>query len=333
MTEGEDSGTIGAMPYRDFQELFGQGRYQEAARYAEQETQREPGSAQFWLTQQAKALIRLSDYRSALEVGGRALALEPGNPFAVAVTADALLGLERLEEALPRFEELLRSPRLQEKGRKGTLECLGGLRRWSDALERLAAWGLPEGEALPWRVKALSGLGRYEESLECCRRWLELKPHHPPALWARTELEVRAQGLPATLETMGRLARIPSLPGIYQEIYASLSRKAGQPEEAMKAYERIGAEGEQARIQKQKAFTLAKSGREAEAIALLEELLKLEPKDRYLHASYAAACRRVGELERAINFYNQLLGRHPEERSLYGRIKGLQKKLAEGQRP
>jgi tetratricopeptide (TPR) repeat protein len=321
------------MSYRDFQELYGQGRYPEAARYAEQETRKEPGSEHFWLTQQAKALIRASDYKSALEVGGRALALRPDDPFAVAVTADALLGLERLEDALPRFEELLRSPRLLEKGRKGALACLGGLRRWSEVLERLAAWGSPEQDALPWRVKALSGLGRHEEALECCRRWLEVKPHHPPALWARTELEVRTQGLEAALQTMSRLARIPSLPGIYGEIYASLSRKAGRPEEAMKAYERIGAQGEQARIQKQKAFTLAKSGREPEAIVLLEELLKLEPGDRYLHASYAAACRRVGELERAINFYNQLLGRHPEERTLYGRIKGLQKKLAEGQRP
>jgi tetratricopeptide (TPR) repeat protein len=321
------------MPYRDFQELFEQGRYPEAARYAEQEARGDPGSTQFWLTQQAKALLRLSNYRGALELAGQALALEPGNPFAVAVSADALLGLQRLEEALLRFEELQQSPRLQQKSRKGILECLGGLRRWSEALERLAAWSLPEEQALPWRVKALSGLGRGEEALECCRRWLELKPHHPPALWARTELEVRTQGLEAALQTMGRLARIPSLPAIYREIYASLSRKAGRPEEAVKAYERIGAEGEQARIQRQKAFTLAKSGREPEAITLLEELLKLEPKDRYLHASYAAACRRVGELERAVNFYNQLLGRYPEEHSLYGRIKGLQKKLAEGKRP
>jgi tetratricopeptide (TPR) repeat protein len=321
------------MPYRDFQELFEQGRYPEAARYAEQEARGDLRSVQFWLTQQAKALVRLSNYRGALELAGRALALEPGNPFAVAVSADALLGLQRLEEALPRFEELQQSSRLQEKSRKGILECLGGLQRWSEALERLVAWSLPEEQALPWRVKALSGLGRCEEALECCRRWLELKPHHPPALWARTELEVRTQGLEAAVQSMGRLARIPSLPAIYREIYASLSRKAGRPEEAVKAYERIGAEGEQARIQRQKAFTLAKSGREPEAITLLEELLKLEPKDRYLHASYAAACRRVGELERAVNFYNQLLGRYPEEHSLYGRIKGLQKKLAEGKRP
>ena len=79
---------------------------------------------------------------------------------------------------------------------------------------------------------------------------------------------------------------------MYREIYASLCRKAGRPEEAVKAYETIGAQGEQSRIQKKKAFTLAKSGRELEALPLLEELLKNEPADKYLHSSYAAACRR-----------------------------------------
>jgi tetratricopeptide (TPR) repeat protein len=212
---------------------------------------------------------------------------------------------------------------------RGERECLAGLQRWELILERLAGWNLPEEQSLPWRVKALSALGRNEEALESCRRWLELRPHYSPALWEASELETRVSGLEAAVEKAGRLARIPSLPQVYREIYASLCRRAGKPEEAVKAYETIGAEGEQSRIQKKKAFTLAKSGREQEALTLLEELLKSEPADRYLHSSYAAACRRIGELERAINFYNRLLTVHPEERSLYGRIKGLQRKLEE----
>ncbi len=307
-----------------------QGSFEEAACFAEQQSARQQGSAEFWLTQQARALVRAGDHKNALQLGRRALGIDPGNPFAVAVTADALLGLSRLPEALRHYEELLQSPRLFERGRKGVLECLAGLKRWEEVLRQAAAWGLPEQQSLPWRVRALSALGRDEEALESCRRWLELKPHYPPALWESAELEIRTAGLGATLEKMGRLARIPSLPQVYREIYASICRRAGRPEEAMRAYEKIGAQGEQARVQKKKAFTMAKSGREREAIPLLEELLKAEPGDKYLHSSYAAACRRIGEVERAINFYHQLLGLHPEERSLYGRIKGLQKRLEEG---
>jgi tetratricopeptide (TPR) repeat protein len=320
------------MSYQEYQRLLTQGKYLEAARFAEQQAgsvSESHESEEFWLTQQARALIRAEDHEAALKVSRRALDIAPDNAFAVAATADALLGLKRLEEALEHYEELLRSPRLLRQGRKGVLECLAGLKRWELILERLSGWNLPEEQSLPWRVKVLNALGRNQEALESCRRWLELRPHHPPALWEASELETRVNGLDAAVEKAGRLARIPSLPQIYREIYASLCRKAGRPEEAVKAYERIGAEGEQSRIQKKKAFTLAKSGREQEALPLLEEMLKSEPADKYLHSSYAAACRRIGELERGINFYNRLLTLHPEEHSLYGRIKGLQRKLEE----
>ena len=321
------------MSYQEYRRLLNEGRFQEAARFAELQAGQQAGSGgseEFWLTQQARALSGAGQHAAALEVGRRALSLSPSNPFAVAATADALLGLRRFSEALEHYEELLRSPRLLSQGRRGVLECLAGLKRWEHLLERLSAWNLAEEHSLPWRVKALSALGRNQEALQGCRHWLELRPHHPPALWEASELETKVNGLEAAVEKAARLARIPSLPQVYREIYASLCRRAGRPEEAMKAYETIGAQGEQSRIQKKKAFTLAKSGREPEALPLLEELLKEEPADKYLHSSYSAACRRIGELERAVNFYNKLLTLHPEERSLYGRIKALRRRLEEG---
>ena len=304
-----------------------QARYEEAARYAEQEAQSGSDSDEFWLTQQAKALVRSNNFKAALEIAQQALDRDPSNPYAVAVTADALLGLDLPEKALMRYEEILPSPRLVGKGRNGVLQCLSTLKRWEELLQRIESWSLPEADALSWQVKAFGATGREEEALETCRRWLELRPHYPPALWERTELEIRTQGIETVLEKMGRLVRIRSLPKIYGEIYASLCRRAGRPDDAIKTYERLGAEGEQPKIQKKKVFVMAKSGREREAIPLLEELLKAEPADMYVHSSYAAACRRVGDLERAINFYNQLLGLHPEERALYGRIRRLQKQL------
>ena len=307
-----------------------QRRYEEAARHAEREAQNGTDSDEFWLTQQAKALVRSNNFSAGLEIAQRALDRDPSNPYAVAVTADALSGLDLQEKALDCYEEILASPRLVRKGRIGVLRCLSALKRWEELLQRIESWGMPEAEALPWSVKAFGATGQEEEALEACRRWLALEPHSPPALWERTELEIRTQGMEAVLEKMGRLVRIQSLPKIYGEIYASLCRRAGRPDDAIKAYERLGAEGEQVKIQKKKVFTMAKSGREMEAIPLLEELLKAEPADIYVHASYGAACRRVGDLERAVNFYHQLLGLYPEERGLYGRIKRLQKQLETG---
>jgi tetratricopeptide (TPR) repeat protein len=316
-----------SMSYRDFQQLMKQGKFKEAADYAENESLQNPTPSEFWLTQRARALVRGSEYKSALQIAQQALDLNPVSPYALAAKADALVGLKRFDEALEHFEELLDDSRLSWKGRRGILICLSGMRRWEELLQRLAGWDLSEKEAIPWRTRGLHGLDRIEEALRACGRWLELSPHDAQALWERTEMEIRQEGLEATLERMGRLARIPSLPPVYREIYASLCRRAGKPEEAVKIYDRMATQEGHIRAQKKQVFTMAKSGQEREAIPLLEELLRGEPEDMYLHSSYAAACKRIGEAERAINFYNKLLGLFPEARSLYGRSKNLQRHL------
>jgi len=123
------------------------------------------------------------------------------------------------------------------------------------------------------------------------------------------------------------MIRIPSIPRVYREIYASLCRRAGKPEDALQEYEKLESGGVDPKIQRQQAFTLAKSGREKEALPLLEESLRADPNDKYLHASYKAACGRIGEVERAVNFYQALLGQHPGVKSLYGHIRRMQGKL------
>jgi len=92
---------------------------------------------------------------------------------------------------------------------------------------------------------------------------------------------------------------------------------------ALKQYEKIVNIASDPNIHRKKAFALAKSGREPEAIALMEELLKLNPKDYYVHSAYIPACRRVKQLDRAMEFYQKLLESYPAEKSIYGRLKKL----------
>jgi tetratricopeptide (TPR) repeat protein len=119
---------MAAMSYQEYQRLLKQEQYPEAARYAEQQAEDQAGSSgdseAFWLTQQARALNRAGEHAAALEPGRRALDRSPENPFAVAATADALFGLQRLEKALAHYQELLASPRLLQQGRKVELEAL-----------------------------------------------------------------------------------------------------------------------------------------------------------------------------------------------------------------
>ena len=170
---------------------------------------------------------------------------------------------------------------------------------------------------------ALEGQNRTDEAIDICHQWLKDNPDHPQALWALTALEIKRDGFDAVLTRMGRLARIPSRPTIYKEIYASLCKRAGKPELALKQYEKLGQTASDPNIHRKKAFALAKSGREPEAIELMEELMKLNPKDYYVHSAYIPACRRVKQLDRAMEFYQRLLESYPDEKSIYGRLKKL----------
>ncbi len=313
--------------YSEFRKLMNLGKYSEAARYAEREQLDGSGQNVFWLTQQAVALIRSSEYESALKVSEEALAMDGANPYAVIASADALFGLDRPEEALNYYKDTLKFDRLSQRSQRGVLECLSKLKNWQEMLLNISTWEMAEQYKYRYRVKALAALGRHDEAIEECNKWLQLQPHNHNALWELTELEIRRDGLDSVVGKMGKMARIPSLPPIYKEIYASLCRKAGKPDEAIKAYSKIEAGGANLRIQQKTAFTLAKTGREREAIPMLEELLRAEPGNKYLRSSFEAACGRIGELEGAINFYNRLLGLFPEERSLYGRIKRLEARL------
>lgn len=313
--------------FAEFQQLLKQKRYKDAAGLAEKECQKNSSPDPFWLTQQAVALVRAGEPERALAAAKQALAVDPSNPYAIMVAADSLLQLGRVEESLAHYREALAFGKVAPRGRKGALDCLSRLSRWDDMISLLAEWALPEEESTPWKVKALAGLGRREESIAECTRWLGRVPDHPPALWALTELEVERDGLAPVIERMERTLRIPSLPPVYREIYASLCRKAGRPEAALREYEKLEAQGAGPRVQKRQAFLLARSGKESEALPLLEELLRAEPADMYLHSSYEAACKRMDDTERAINFYTTLLVLHPEAKGLYGRIRTLRRRL------
>ncbi|OQY12294.1 MAG: hypothetical protein B6I30_05110 [Desulfobacteraceae bacterium 4572_187] len=56
---------------------------------------------------------------------------------------------------------------------------------------------------------------------------------------------------------------------------------------------------------------------------MMEELLKVDPKDIYIHSSYVSACKESEQVERALKFYEELVELNPEETTLYGRIKNI----------
>ena len=313
--------------YQEYTELLKKKRYGEASRLAELAYLEGDKNNPFWLTRQAAALSRGKRFEEALDIARQALALSPSNPYAILAVAEALFGLNRAEEALEYYEEIGEEPRLLSISQRGILDCLVKMKEWDRILELISRWRMPPDKRGRFEVKALAAENRLAEAIQSCGKWLEIKPDDPEALWAMTDLEVQRDGMETVLSRFKRLAKISSRPTIYKEIYASLCRRSGKVELALKEYDSISRSGSDTRIQRKQAFTLAKSGREKEAIPMAEALLKLNPKDLYLHSSYMGACHRSQELKRALGFYEGLIEIYPEERPIYGRMRKIKKML------
>ncbi len=306
--------------YQKYKELTKRKQYRESLSLAEFAYLEGDKNNPFWLTRQAAALIRMGNFDKALEIAKQALSLQPSNQYSIFAVAQALLRLNRTEEARHYFEDIVSADTLSKYAKNGVLNCLAIQNEWHHVFQYLQQWEFPDIEALSWKTRALFGLERLDDAIESCKLWIEKAPDNPSALWMLTELEIKTEGLEPVLSRMGKIARIPSRPSIYKEIYASLLKRAGKHDLAVKQYEKLTSKGASTRIQRKQAFALAKSGKELEAIPIMEELLKQSPKDFYVHSAYGGACKRVGQQKRAIQFYNELIKLHPEEKSIYGRL-------------
>ncbi len=313
--------------YKRFRELLKARNFDAAEALAEHESLARPEDEVFWLTQLAVVRTRAGRAAAALATAERALALAPANRYALLARADARRASGQPLEALADYREAADDPRVEARARSGALFCLARLARWEELLRQLEAWGMAAGEALELRARALAALNRDDEALALCARWLLESPDNPHAMWLVAELEIRRDGLAAVAERFARLARIPSRPPIYGEIYASLCRRQGEDTAAIAAYGKLVANSDAPRLQRKQAFALARGGRESEAIPMLEQLLRDDPRDLYVHAAYTAACRRAMVPTRAWNFYHELLDRHPEEKHLHGRLRKIARTL------
>jgi predicted Zn-dependent protease len=313
--------------YQEFLTLMKAGAFTEASMLAERESIAANDRSEFWLTQLSIALRKAGKPAQALEVAGRACALAPRSGWALVARAEALFAKGNTAAALCDFEEASADSRAAQKALWGMLRCLTQMKAWARVLEILARGELPARAAYPWRVKALAGLKRLEEADAECAAWLTESPDDPQALWQSTELRVAREGLEPVRLRMGRLAKIPGKPPIYGEIYASLCARAGGMESAAEEYGKLSKRENSPSIMRKQAFALAKSGEEVRAVPLMEELLRIDPRDMYIHSAYVPACQRMGDAGRAWKFYHELIALHPEEKGLFGRLKRVQKIL------
>lgn len=98
----------------------------------------------------------------------------------------------------------LKFERLSQRSQRGVLECLSKLKNWQEILLNISTWEMAEQDKYRYRVKAMAALGRHDEAIEDCNKWLQVQPHNHNALWELMELEIRRDGLDNVLSKMGK---------------------------------------------------------------------------------------------------------------------------------
>jgi predicted Zn-dependent protease len=309
----------------EFSSMMKQRRFTEAAAFADRQLVMAGGRSQFWLTRLSSALLGSGDSDGALEAARKSCDIAPGNAWALCAQGEALLKKGLAAEALHFFNDARGDSRTAPRACRGAFSCMVRMKAWQDILDALVRWGVPESEAYAWKTRALVALKRTAEAQVECDRWLAASPDNRDALWQQSEIWIVTEGLDAALARMSRLAKIPGKPSVYGELHAALCKRAGKTADAARQYGRLLDRKVTPALQRKQAFALAKSGRESEAIPMLEEMLRKAPADNYLNNGYIGACARSGALERAWIFYHDLLKLFAAEKTLFGRIGHVRK--------
>ena len=134
--------------YNEYRELLKKGRYIEASRLAEKGYHEGNMNNPFWLTRQAAALSRAGKDKDALNVAKQALSLDHSNPYSILAVAYAFLGLNRIDEAIGYYEEIIDNQKVAASARRGILRCKSLKKEWDQLIQLPEKWGMAQSACL-----------------------------------------------------------------------------------------------------------------------------------------------------------------------------------------
>ncbi len=156
-------------------------------------------------------------------------------------------------------------------------------------------------------------LGRRDEAIDEYRAALRLSPRYTPACVNLSDLQ-RAAGNEQEAERTIRqgLAAMPKDPTLHHALGLSLAR-SGRQAEAIDALKRAAELSDDARFAYPYAVALHSSGKVAEAIETLERARTREPRNRDVLFALATFHRDAGRASRALEYAEQLRRYYPDD--------------------
>lgn len=281
---------------------------------------------------QIRALIRQRNFPAALEAAQSLLLRTPGQRDAMLFVAISQRYLGRIPDALSALAELekhhSRFGRLHEE--RG--HCYAFMRQAQPAIEAFQT-AVNINNALPASWSMLEGLyrmtGRTEEARNAANQVAALR-NMPPEIVAANSLFL--DGDLDVAESMVRaflLERGDEIEGMRLLARIGMARKIFDDAELLlAAVLQLAPDYRAARTEY--AEVLIELHRDAEARRELERLMLEDPRNRlYYQSLYATACVGLGEHERAIGLYRELINGTPGDAEVYLSIAHAQKTLGQ----
>jgi tetratricopeptide (TPR) repeat protein len=227
-------------------------------------------------------LLRRRQYAAALAPLEQALALEPGNRFALQRAGMALTELGRLPRALELLQRLVAADGDSPDARIAYAEALTRAKRHTDAVVQwMEATRLQPRRADLWTSlgSSLGRAGREREAAQALAEAVRLSPGQPAPL---IRLAFAEHGAGRTAEAIGHLEQAARLTGAEAFPHAGalgiLLAQGGRGPEALAWLARARPrEGDYAEARFQLARLHTAAGRAAEARAALGEALRADP--------------------------------------------------------
>jgi tetratricopeptide (TPR) repeat protein len=186
------------------------------------------------------------DFRAALQLGRRAVALSPTTAEGYGVVGDALVELGRYEEAFATFNKMVSlKPSVSSYARVSyARELLGDVAGAAAAMRLAVDAAVGEPEALAWSHTQLGKLywahGRLGAAAREYRAALRVRPAYPSALDALAQVEAARGQLGRAIALSRRAAEVLPLPTYVANLGDLLSRK-GERAGARRQYQLVAA--------------------------------------------------------------------------------------------
>ncbi|MDK9702203.1 MAG: tetratricopeptide repeat protein [Sulfuritalea sp.] len=262
------------------------------------------------------AAAQRSNFGSAVELIGQAIAIKPDDAFAHGNLGNALSKLKRPEEALVAYDRALALKPDYPEAHNNRGNALLQLKRPEEAFvayDRALALKPDYPEAHNNRGNALLQLVHPEEALAAYDRALALKPDYPEAQLNRGSA-LKKLGRPAeALAAYNRtLALNPNSPEAHNNRGNALLQLK-RPEEALAAYDRtltLKPDNPEAHLNRGNALGQLK--RPEEALAAYERTLALKPDYAEAHLNHGNALKELGRSGDALAAYDRALALKPD---------------------